>query len=259
MTEALDLNISALGNGMIDPKITVVGIGGAGSNIINRLKEHVDQVETVAVNTDAQHLYDVDADKKILIGRDITRGLGALYPEVGARAAENSSNDIDSALDGDVIILVVGLGGGTGTGAAPIISRIARNKAISLAIAIKPFAMEGSSRLKTAEDGLVELKESLGSVIVLENDALMKFSDLNMNEVMLEIPKKLVANVVKGVVEQISMSFLTTLAEELDEMFAEEVANELVSLKDVGSGESENIVQVRFDESGLIDRSNFPV
>jgi hypothetical protein len=100
---------------------------------------------------------------------------------------------------------------------------------------------------------------------VLENDALKKFSDLNLNEVMLEIPKKLVANVVKGVVEQISMSFLTTLAEELDEMFAEEVANdemfaeevanELVSLKNSGHVEYENIVQVRFDESGLIDRN----
>jgi hypothetical protein len=99
--------------------------------------------------------------------------------------------------------------------------------------------------------------ETLSSVIVLENDALKKFSDLNLNEVMLEIPKKLVANVVKGVVEQISMSFLTTLAEELDEMFAEEVANELVSLKNSDSGhvEYENIVQVRFDESGLIDRN----
>jgi cell division protein FtsZ len=240
---------------MIDPKVTVVGIGGAGSNIVHNLKEHIDGIETVAVNTDAQHLYDVDADKKILIGRDITRGLGALYPEVGARAAENSSGDIDLALDGDVIVLVVGLGGGTGTGAAPLIAKIAKNKAIALAIAIKPFAMEGHSRTRTAEDGLAGLKETLSSVIVLENDALKKFSDLNINEVMLEIPKKLVANVVKGVVEQISMSFLTTLAEELDEMFAEEVANELVSLRDAGQVECENIVQVRFDESGLIDRN----
>jgi cell division protein FtsZ len=257
MAEVIDLNISALGNGIIDPKVTVVGIGGAGTNIVNGLRDHVEGVETVAVNTDAQHLFDVNADKKILIGKNITRGMGALHPEVGAKAAENSAGIIEETLDGDIVVLVSGLGGGTGTGAAPIIAEIAKNRAITLAIAIKPFTMEGQARNRTAKSGLEALQETLTSVIIIENDSLLKFSDLNLSDAMLDIPKKLVARIVKGVVEQITMSFLTTLEEELVDLLADDMESEFCTVNDMRRGEPEKALQVEFEGSKFVENNPF--
>ncbi|MCK5547927.1 MAG: hypothetical protein KAI64_02865, partial [Thermoplasmata archaeon] len=221
MTEVIEENKPKLGNGIIEPMVSAIGVGGAGSNIVNALKAHVDRIETVAINTDAQHLFKLDTDKKILIGRDVTRGLGARFPEVGAYVAENSIKDINDALQSDIIVIVTGLGGGTGTGAAPLIADLAKEKAITIVVAIMPFTHEGEERRKVAEDGLKNLRGTLESVMVLENDTLLKFSELKLSEALLEIPRKLIANIIKGVVEQVSMSLITTLEEELVGLFNE--------------------------------------
>lgn len=253
MSEVIEENISTLGNVIIEPMVTVIGVGGAGSNIVDALKAHVNGIETVAVNTDAQHLFALDTDKKILIGRDVTKGLGARYPEVGAYAVENSIKEIEESLQTDVVVLVAGLGGGTGTGATPIIADIAKDRAITIAIAIMPFSHEGEHRKKVAEEGLMNLRDTAKTVMVLQNDSLLEFSDLKLTEVLVDIPKKLVANLVKGVIEQVSMSFLTTLEEELTEILREGEADELTLLNVPTGGEEENVAPVQFDETGRIE------
>ncbi len=169
-------------------KIKVVGVGGGGSNAVNRMiKNMLDGVEFIAVNTDAQALQYSKADKLLQIGPRITKGLGAgADPEIGRKAAEESREDIKSALDGaDMIFVTAGMGGGTGTGAAPVVADIAREiGALTVAVVTKPFTFEARRRAQQAETGIGELKERVDALIVIPNDRLLQIIDKKtpMNE-----------------------------------------------------------------------------
>jgi cell division protein FtsZ len=197
-----------------DARIMVVGAGGGGGNCINRLSGMgISGAQTVVVNTDVKHLCVTKADRKILIGKDLTRGLGAGgYPEVGRRAAEESEKEIRKALEGaDMVYLVTGLGGGTGTGASPVIARVAKEMgAIVIGCATMPFKIEGA-RIGKAEDGLCHLRQICDTVIVLENDRLLKIAgDLPLQEAF-GVADNLIATIIKGVTETISLPSLVNL------------------------------------------------
>ena len=163
--------------------IKVVGVGGAGVNAVNRMIDAgLKGVEFIAVNTDAQALLMSDADVKLDIGRDLTRGLGAgSDPEIGRQAAEDHRNEIEEALEGsDMVFITAGEGGGTGTGGAPIIAEAARAAgALTIGVVTRPFAFEGRRRSVQAEQGIVQLKEKVDTQIVIPNDRLLDVSDEN--------------------------------------------------------------------------------
>ena len=162
--------------------IKVVGVGGGGNNAVDRMiEEGIRGVEFVAVNTDAQALAISDADIKVHIGGDITRGLGAgANPEVGAEAAEDSHDELKQALAGaDMVFITAGEGGGTGTGAAPVVADIAKNDvgALTVGVVTKPFSFEGRPRSQKALDGIQTLSENVDALIVIPNDRLLDLSE----------------------------------------------------------------------------------
>jgi cell division protein FtsZ len=161
--------------------IKVVGIGGGGVNAVNRMIEHgLKGVEFIAINTDAQALLMSDADVKLDIGREETRGLGAgANPAIGQKAAEDHSEEIEEALKGaDMVFVTAGEGGGTGTGGAPVVSRIARSLgALTIGVVTRPFSFEGKRRATQAEDGIAALREEVDTLIVIPNDRLLTISD----------------------------------------------------------------------------------
>ena len=163
--------------------IKVVGVGGAGVNAVNRMIDSgLKGVEFIAVNTDAQALLMSDADVKLDIGRDLTRGLGAgSDPEIGRQAAEDHRTEIEEALEGsDMVFITAGEGGGTGTGGAPIIAEAARaTGALTIGVVTRPFAFEGRLRSVQAEQGIVQLKDKVDTQIVIPNDRLLDVSDEN--------------------------------------------------------------------------------
>jgi len=158
--------------------IKVLGVGGGGNNAVNRMIEaKVRGVEFIAVNTDAQALSANKADHKLQIGKNITKGLGAgADPEIGRKAAEESADDIESLLQGaDMVFVTAGMGGGTGTGASPIIAEISRGLgALTVGVVTKPFAFEGERRRGQAETGVDGLRESIDTLITIPNDRLLK-------------------------------------------------------------------------------------
>ncbi len=162
-------------------RIKVIGVGGGGGNALNRMiKSNIKGIEFIAVNTDAQALYHNEAAAKINIGKATTRGLGAgSYPEKGKQAAEESSEEIKQAIDGsDMLFITCGLGGGTGTGAAPVIAEIARDLGIlTVAVVTKPFGFEGHRRKTQAEEGLENLKNKVDTLIVIPNDKILSLID----------------------------------------------------------------------------------
>lgn len=162
--------------------IKVVGVGGGGTNAVNRMiEEGIRGVEFVAINTDAQALAISDADIKVHIGTDITKGLGAgANPEVGQEAAEESRDEIKQALAGsDMVFITAGEGGGTGTGAAPIVADIAKNDvgALTVGVVTKPFSFEGRKRYNSAAEGIKNLSENVDTLIVIPNDRLLDLSE----------------------------------------------------------------------------------
>ena len=162
--------------------IKVVGVGGGGTNAVNRMiEEGIRGVEFVAVNTDAQALAISDADIKVHIGTDITKGLGAgANPEVGKEAAEDSRDEIKQALAGsDMVFITAGEGGGTGTGAAPVVADIAKNDvgALTVGVVTKPFTFEGRKRYASAAEGIENLSENVDTLIVIPNDRLLDLSE----------------------------------------------------------------------------------
>jgi cell division protein FtsZ len=158
-------------------RIRVVGCGGSGGNAVNHMvNSKVKGVEFIAVNTDAQDLHRSQAKRKIHIGKNLTRGLGAgMNPELGKRAAEETRQEIQEALQGsDMVFITCGMGGGTGTGAAPVVARIAKESgALTVAIVTRPFSFEGAQRREIAERGLAELKKEVDAFIVIPNDKLL--------------------------------------------------------------------------------------
>ncbi len=165
-------------------EIKVAGTGGGGVNAVQRMIDAgLRGVEFIAINTDAQALVLSEADTKIEIGRELTRGLGAgADPEIGKRAAEDSEDAIKEALEGaDMVFVTAGEGGGTGTGAAPVVARIARSLgALTIGVVTRPFTFEGRRRSEQAEAGIAALREEVDTLIVIPNDRLLSISDKNV-------------------------------------------------------------------------------
>ena len=170
-------------NTMLDGTATikVIGVGGAGNNAVNRMVESgIRNVEFIAVNTDRQALLLSKAASKIQIGEKITRGLGAgANPDIGAQAAEESKTEIAEALRGaDMVFVTAGMGGGTGTGAAPIVAAAAKEMGIlTIGVVTKPFTFEGKKRLSQAERGIESLKGKVDTLVVIPNDKLLQVID----------------------------------------------------------------------------------
>ncbi len=195
-------------------RIVVFGCGGGGQNTVTRLTEMgVEGANTVSVNTDAKHLTVGKADKKILIGKDLTRGLGAGgYPEVGRKAAEENRNEIKEALEAvDLAFVCVGLGGGTGTGSCSTVAELAKSMgAIVIGVATMPFKIEGS-RIGKAEEGLARLRQVADTVIVIENDRLLKYAGQLPLQQAFAVADELIASMVKGITETITLPSLVNV------------------------------------------------
>ena len=162
-------------------KIKVVGVGGGGGNAINRMiTENLQGVEFIAVNTDAQALYFSEAPYQLRIGDKLTKGLGAGGdPQIGADAAKESEEELRKAVvDADMIFITAGIGGGTGTGASPLVAQLAKeNGTLTIGVVTKPFTFEGSRRKQVAEEGIAALKERVDTLIVIPNDRLLELVD----------------------------------------------------------------------------------
>jgi cell division protein FtsZ len=201
--------------GFDDLRIVVVGCGGAGCNSIDRLSHiGIHGAETVAVNTDKVHLGRINADKKLLIGKSITRGYGAGgLPEVGERCAELAHHELTDVLKGaDMTFVIAGMGGGTGTGAAPFVSDLARSEgSVVIGIATTPFKAERGKRKKNAKYGLGKFRTSADSVIALENERLLKIVPNLPFEQALGVMDQLISEVIKGVTEAITKPSLINL------------------------------------------------
>ena len=178
--EAMPLNPKTpqAANPLGTPIIRVLGIGGGGCNAIGRmLKEKLSLVDYYALNTDAQHLQRCEVANKLSIGQNLTRGLGAgANPDLGRQAAEESREELERVLDGaDMVFLAVGMGGGTGTGAAPLVAQLAKEAgALTVAVVSRPFSFEASVRRKNAEEGIARLKDHVDTLIVIPNDCLLQ-------------------------------------------------------------------------------------
>lgn len=196
--------------------IKVVGVGGGGVNAVNRMIElGLRGVEFIAVNTDAQALLMSDADVKLDVGRELTRGLGAgADPEVGRRAAEDHAEEIEEALAGaDMVFVTAGEGGGTGTGGAPVVARIAKSiGALTIGVVTRPFSFEGRRRQSQAEAGVNKLKEEVDTLIVVPNDRLLEISDrgISMIEAFATADQVLLAGV-QGITDLITTPGLINL------------------------------------------------
>lgn len=195
-------------------KIMVFGCGGAGNNTVTRLKEMgVSGSDVIAVNTDAKHLSVSKADKKLLIGKETTKGLGAGgYPQIGEKAASESRKEIKEALEGaDLVFVTCGLGGGTGTGTTPIVAEIAKSLgAIVIGAVTMPFKMEGT-RIQKAEDGLSKLRQVTDTVVVIENQKLLDYAGQLPLAQAFALADELISMMIKGISETITVPSLVNL------------------------------------------------
>ncbi len=190
------------------PKILVVGVGGSGSNTINRMHEiNIEGAKLVAINTDAAHLLKIKSHAKVLLGKKITKGLGAgSDPKLGEEAAIESKEEIRHLLqDAHLVFLTCGLGGGTGTGAIPIVAHEAKELgALTIAVVTLPFSSEGKTRMKNALEGLEKLKKETDTVIIIPNDKLLVITpDLPLNTAF-KVSDEILANATKGIIEMVT-------------------------------------------------------
>lgn len=197
-----------------EPRIVIVGCGGAGNNTVNRLNNiGVEGAETIAINTDKQHLQMIDADTKMLVGKSLTKGLGAGgEPELGAKATELASGSITEALgDADLVFITAGMGGGTGTGSAPVVSKIAKDMgAIVVGMVSTPFEVE-RARLEKASQGLENLRQQADSIIVLDNNRLLDYvPNLPVGKAF-SVMDQIISETVKGISETITQPSLINL------------------------------------------------
>ncbi|MAG45555.1 MAG: cell division protein FtsZ [Nanoarchaeota archaeon] len=194
--------------------IKVIGTGGAGGNMVSWLyKKGIQGAEIIAVNTDQQHLDVHEADRKVLIGRELTKGLGAGgFPQKGLEAARENIQEIkDSLKDADMIFITAGMGGGTGTGAAPVIAKLAKEQgAIVIGTVTMPFALE-RARIDKAEFGLQELRQVSDSVIVIDNNRLVSIAGNLPIEQAFAVANELVSTMIKAIVETIAVPSLVNL------------------------------------------------
>jgi cell division protein FtsZ len=221
--------------------IKVVGCGGGGNNTINRITEvGVQGAETIAINTDAQDLLYTSADKKLLIGRETTKGLGAgSDPKQGETAAHEQEHDIKNAITGaDLVFITCGLGGGTGTGSAPVVADVSKKMgALTVAVVTMPFTMEGNRRYENALVGLEKLEALVDTLIVIPNDKLLELApDLPLHTAF-KVADEILTNAVKGIAELVTKAGLVNLD------FADiraVMSNGGVALIGVGESDSEN-------------------
>ncbi len=195
--------------------IKVVGAGGAGGNTISRLMEvGILGADSIAVNTDAQDLLYTDADVKVLIGKEVTGGLGAgADPKIGEEAAKESKNELKNILEGaDMVFVTCGLGGGTGTGAVPVIADISKkNGSLTVGVVTLPFTMEGRHRMGNAKDGLTNLEKFVDTLIVIPNDRLLDIvPDVSLTTAF-KIADEILVNAVKGITELVTKPGLVNL------------------------------------------------
>jgi cell division protein FtsZ len=196
-------------------EIKVVGCGGGGGNTISRLMQvGIVGAETVAVNTDAQDLLYTDSDKKVLIGRELTGGLGAgADPHIGMEAAKESKEELKKVLEGaDMVFIDCGLGGGTGTGSAPVVADVAKKLgALTVGIVTLPFTMEGKQRMRNAQEGLENLESVVDTLIVIPNDKLLEIvPDVSITTAF-KVADEILVNAVKGIAELITKPGLVNL------------------------------------------------
>jgi cell division protein FtsZ len=196
-------------------KVKVFGVGGGGGNTLSRMKEiGIKGCEMIAVNTDAQDLLYTNADHKILIGKELTQGLGAgSNPRVGEEAAHESEQEIKKKLAStDMIFVTCGLGGGTGTGAAPVIAELAKkHQALVVGVVTLPFSMEGKKRIENAMYGLERLEASVDTLIVIPNDKLLELAPELPLQTAFKVADEILTNAVKGITELVTKSGLVNL------------------------------------------------
>src|SRR3989338_5054548 len=188
-------------------KIKVVGVGGGGGNAISRMfTSKIKGVEFIAINTDAQDLHHALAQKKIHVGKNVTRGLGAgMDPNLGRAAAEENKDEIHEALKGsDMVFITCGLGGGTGTGVSPVVAEIAKeNGALTIGIVTLPFTVEGQKRIENAQIGLEKLASIADTLIVIPNDKLLEIAPELPIHTAFKVADEILTNSVKGITELI--------------------------------------------------------
>ncbi|MFA4877943.1 MAG: cell division protein FtsZ [Methanoregula sp.] len=196
-------------------EIAVIGCGGGGSNTISRMMEEgIHGAKLIAINTDAQHLIRTRADQRILVGRQRTRGLGAgSIPQIGEEAALENEQEIRAVVSGcDMVFITVGLGGGTGTGVAPVVAKAAREEgALTIAIVTLPFGAEGAIRMENAEAGLERLRDVADTVIVVPNDRLLEVVPKLPLYAAFKVADEVLMRAVKGITELITMPGLVNL------------------------------------------------
>jgi len=196
-------------------RIKVIGAGGGGNNTINRISEvGVKGVQTIAINTDAQDLLYTTADKKILIGRELTHGLGAgSNPKVGEESARESELEIKKSItESDMVFITCGLGGGTGTGSAPVIAQIAKKLGIlTVGIVTLPFQMEGNRRYENAMIGLEKLEQTINTLIVIPNEKLLELAPNLPLHTAFKVADEILTNAVKGIAELVTKAGLVNL------------------------------------------------
>ena len=195
--------------------IKIIGVGGAGGNTISRLHQiGVDNATTIAVNTDAQDLLHCTSDDKILVGKETSKGLGAgANPNVGEESAKENKNDIKNTIDGaDMIFITCGLGGGTGTGASPVIAEMAKKiGALTVAIVTLPFTMESTTRMNNAKKGLDKLKSIVDTLIVIPNDKLLDVVPNVSLPTAFKVADEILVNAVKGITDLVTKPGLVNL------------------------------------------------
>ncbi|MEN7981875.1 MAG: cell division protein FtsZ [Nanoarchaeota archaeon] len=196
-------------------KIKVIGVGGGGNNSLSRMREiGIKGGELIAVNTDAQDLLYANADQKILIGKELTQGLGAgSKPQIGQEAAKESESEIKKKISGsDMIFITCGMGGGTGTGAAPEIAKMAKKQgALTIGVVTLPFTIEGKKRIENAMNGLEKMETCVDTLIVIPNDKLLELApDLPLHTAF-KISDEILTNAVKGTTELVTTSGLVNL------------------------------------------------
>ncbi len=249
----VDEVINALFDDAVDPRISVVGVGGAGGNVVTALYDRdLKGVETVAVNTDPSGLSKVGSDYKVLLPCN-----GAEDTEASARtAAEDSEGVLRDVLSSDIVFVVAGLGGAAGTGAAPVVARTAKScGAVTIGIGILPFAIEG--RAEAAGEGLDALRSEADSVITVDNNSLEKFGDELSFHDALGVVNEVVVAIVRGVVDHLAKSFLTTVAEEVESV-AREIEDQSrhpihVQVQPAETVQASwEVAPVAFDDSGFI-------
>jgi len=196
-------------------RIKVIGCGGGGNNTINRISEvGIKGIETIAINTDAQDLLYTRADKKLLIGKELTRGIGAgSNPKVGESAAKESEHDLKKLLENsDMVFITCGLGGGTGTGSAPFVAELARKMGLlSVGVVTLPFTMEGSHRFENAMIGLEKLEQSINTLIVIPNEKLLELAPHLPLQTAFKVADEILTNSVKGIAELVTKAGLVNL------------------------------------------------